>query len=168
MIDGHKIMKSISRKKPSRMLLTAVVLLAASVGCCGITFASAHGGHEASSHGDHASGSDAASSTAIDLGEYRIRSYYPVQAQKSIVRFVVYATAPPDRLAEAQQLAAHRRHKIRDQIISATRMMPLAEFDDPDLKRFRRRVMLRLRRALPELPVEDLYISNFELQVQSL
>jgi hypothetical protein len=104
----------------------------------------------------------------MDLGEYRIRSYYPVQAQKSIVRFVVYATAPPDRLAEAKQLAANRRHKIRDQIVSATRMMSLAEFDDPDLKRFRRRIVLRLRRALPELPIADLYISNFELHVQSL
>jgi hypothetical protein len=162
------MMKFVSQMTSSKLLLTAVVLFTVSVGCCGVTFASDHGGHGDSGHGGHSGEAALVSGTAIELGEYRIRSYYPVQAQKSIVRFVVHATAPPERLAEAQQLAAHRRHKIRDQIVTATRMMPLAEFDDPDLTRFRRRIVLRLRRAVPELPIEHLYISNFELQVQSL
>ena len=152
-----------------KWLLAAVAVLAVGLGSGRVSFASDHGAAPAHGHGGHSSDVDSASSsTAVELGEYRIRSYYPVQAQKSIVRFMIYATALPDRLAEAQQLAARRRHKIRDQIVAATRMMPLTEFDDPDLKRFRRRILLRLRRALPQLPIEDIYISNFELQVQSL
>jgi hypothetical protein len=150
-------------------------LPAAIIGCaaCFGSFAAAstdHGAAADEGHGGHAGTSteSAANVNAIDLGDYRIRSYYPVQAQKSIVRFVLYATAPPDRLAESKQLVEQRRHKVRDQVITATRMVPLAEFDDPDLTRFRRRILLRLRRTIPELPLEELYISNFELQVQSL
>ena len=84
------------------------------------------------------------------------------------MRFVLYATAPPDQLAEAKRVAADRQHKLRDQVITATRMVPLEEFDDPDLTRFRRRIVLRLRRTVPDLPIDDLYVANFELQVQSL
>jgi hypothetical protein len=152
-----------------RWSLASVVALAIGISGGDASWASDHGAASAHGHGGHSDGADSAStSAAVALGEYRIRSYYPVQAQKSIVRFMIYATAPPDRLADAQELAANRRHKIRDQIIIAARMMALAEFDDPDLARFRRRILLRLRRALPELPIEDVYISNFELQVQSL
>jgi hypothetical protein len=160
---------SVLRLRFLKWLPRIVVFGTVGAGTCDDCFASGHGSAAAELHGGHSGHSDpGSSSSAIDLGEYRIRSYYPVQAQKSIVRFVVYATAPPERLAEGKQLVAHRRHKIRDQIITATRMMPLAEFDDPELKRFRRRIVLRLRRAEPDLPIEELYISNFELQVQSL
>jgi hypothetical protein len=153
---------------PNR-LAALVLSFAAVVGWCSVVSASDHGGHGGSGHGGHSGDAASASgSAAIELGDYRIRSYYPVQAQKSVVRFLLYATAPPEHLAGAQQAAAQRRHKIRDQVITATRMMPLSEFDDPDLVRLRRRILLRLRRALPELKIENLYISNFELQVQSL
>jgi hypothetical protein len=47
-------------------------------------------------------------------------------------------------------------------------MVPLAYFDEPDLKTFRRRILLRLRRALPALVIDDVYVSDFQLRVQSL
>ena len=62
----------------------------------------------------------------------------------------------------------NRQHKIRDQVITATRLVPLVEFDQADLASFRRRILLRLRRTLPELKIDDVYVSNFELKVQSL
>ena len=47
-------------------------------------------------------------------------------------------------------------------------MTPLPLFDEADLKSFRRRIFLRLRRALPELAIDDVYISEFQLTVKSL
>ena len=107
-------------------------------------------------------------SRGIDLGEYLIRSHYPVQAQKSIVRFTLFATTKEERLAKMRSLAAHRKHKIRDQVITVSRMVQLALFDEPDLKTFRRRMLLRLRRALPELVIDEVYVSVFQLHVQSM
>jgi hypothetical protein len=104
----------------------------------------------------------------IDLGEFRVRVYHVAESQKSSASFSLYATVEKDRLAELKQLMEHRRHKLRDQVIVVTRLLPLSDFDDPDLKTFRRRILLQLRRALPELAIENVYISDFELQVERI
>src|SRR3954451_5400241 len=104
----------------------------------------------------------------VSLGEFRIRSYYPVDAQKSIVRFTLFAAVKSDNFAEMQRLVEEHRQLVRDQILTATRLAPLAAFQEPDLKTFRRRVLVRIRRALPELAVDDLYVSDFDLLIKSL
>jgi hypothetical protein len=145
----------------------AILLVMGSSETC---LASAHGDN---SHGEtetEAESDDAAGAKTrgLELGEFRIRAYYPVQAQKSMVRFVLFATVSGERYSTSKQLMQNRRHKIRDQVITATRMVPLVEFDQPDLASFRRRILLRLRRTLPELEIDDVYVSNFELKVQNL
>ena len=104
----------------------------------------------------------------VSLGDFRIRSYYPADAQKSTVRFTLYAAVKADHLAEARKLVEEHREKLRDQILTATRLAPLTVFQEPDLTNFRRRVLVRIRRALPELAVEDLYVSDFDLTIKSL
>jgi len=104
----------------------------------------------------------------VSLGDYRIRSFHQVDAQKSTVRFTLYATVKDENFAEFQRLVDEHRQKLRDQVITATRLAPLAVFQEPDLATFRRRVLVRLRRAVPELVVEDLYISDFDLAIKSL
>jgi hypothetical protein len=104
----------------------------------------------------------------LELGEYRIRAYYPVESQKSTVRFVLHAAVASERLAEAERMVENRRHKLRDEVITATRMTPLALFDEPGLTSFRRRILVRLRRMLPELPIDEVFVSDFQLTVKSL
>jgi hypothetical protein len=104
----------------------------------------------------------------VELGEYRIRAYYPVDAQKSTVRFVLHAAVASERFVETQRMVENRRHKLRDEIITATRMTPLALFDEPGLTSFRRRILVRLRRMLPELPIDEVFVSDFQLTVKSL
>jgi hypothetical protein len=104
----------------------------------------------------------------IEIGEFHIRAYYPVEAQKSTIRFVLYVAVSSDHFAEAQQLVDTHRHLLRDQAITATRMAPLLVLDEPELENFRRRMFLRFRRALPELAMENVYVSEFQLTVQSL
>lgn len=107
-------------------------------------------------------------SNGVDLGEFRIRAYYSAESQKSTVTFALYATIQGDKRAQSQHLLEHRQHKMRDQIIIATRLVPLADFDDPELKSFRRRILLQLRRTLPELSIDNVYISDFELSVERI
>lgn len=106
-------------------------------------------------------------SRGVPLGEFRIRVYHPVEGQKSTATFTLYARVAGGNSAEFEQLLEHRQHKVRDQVITATRLAPLADYDDPSLSEFRRRILLRLRRMLPELPVDDIYVSNFELEVRA-
>lgn len=133
-----------------------------------------HGDSPDSGHGDsHAEGhgeaeADDPNSTGIKLGEFSIRAYYPVESQKSSATFTLYATAAEDKLAQSRQLLAHRKHKVRDQIILAARLVPLADFNEPDLVSFRRRIVLQLRRTLPELSIDNVYISDFDLKLERI
>jgi hypothetical protein len=124
-----------------------------------------HGEAETESESDEAL---ASKTRGIELGEFRIRAYYPVQAQKSMARFVLYAKVAGERFSATKQFVEARRHKIRDEVITATRLVPLVDLDQADLSNLRRRILLRLRRTLPELKIDDVYVSNFELKVQSL
>jgi hypothetical protein len=136
------------------------------------------GGHEAapgesehgsSEHGEAEAGSDAnANANGILLGEYRVRAEYPVEAQKITVRFVLYATSPVKHSAEMRELVESHQQRIRDLVITTTRLAPLALLEEPDLSAFRRRLIIRLRRALPELTLDELYISDFGLMIRSL
>lgn len=144
----------------------AALALSAAFTVAGFTYASGHGSH---AEPEEAEIDEAdAKNHGIELGDFRIRSYYPVQARKSIVRFVLYATAKEGHFAETKQLVQSREHKVRDLVITATRLVPLAEFDEAELSSFRRRILLRLRRAIPELAIKDVFVSEFELKVQSL
>jgi hypothetical protein len=137
----------------------------------------ANGAHEGAADAytadsaEHAAASDTQAGKAvhgISLGDYRIRSYYQVDAQKSTVRFTLYATVKDEHYADMQRLVEEHRQKIRDQVILATRLAPLSVFQEPDLTTFRRRLFVRLRRVIPELTIEDLYLSEFDLVIKSL
>src|SRR4051812_2488588 len=104
----------------------------------------------------------------VSFGDFRIRSYYPVDAQKSTVRFTLFAAVKDEDYAATQRLVEEHRQLLRDQILTATRLAPLLSFQEPDLKTFRRRVLLRVRRALPELQIVELYVSDFDLLIKSL
>ncbi len=128
-----------------------------------------------SSHGGEAVESKAAVPEAkpdeirgLEIGDFRVRSDYPAEAQKSTVRFKLWVTVRGDKLAAMTHMIDDHRQKIRDEIITSTRLSPLGVFEETDLKSFRRRVLVRLRRSMPELVVEDLYISDFNLSIKSL
>jgi len=123
------------------------------------------GGETEATHEEAASESTV---RGVALGEYQIRSYYPVEAQKSTVHFVLYASVENDRFAATQRFVDEHQHKVRDQVITATRLAPLAEYDEADLAAFRRRIVMRLRRMLPELAIDDVYVTDFTLIVKSL
>jgi hypothetical protein len=161
----------------------AVILVAiVAIGAGRTSLASSHGGDHGDSHGAEAevetqelheataeeSAEFGSTTGGVALGEYQIRSYYPVEAQKSTVRFILCASVKNEALAPARHYVAAHRHKIRDQVITATRLAPLAVYNEADLASFRRRILVRLRRAMPELVLEDVYISDFTLIVKSL
>lgn len=120
-----------------------------------------HGEAAASAHSNAEGG-------GIELGEYKIRSDYPAEAQKSTVRFVLYAAVKSEAYSQMSKIAEEHQQKVRDEVITATRLTPLSTFEEPDLATFRRRILVRLRRTLPELAIEELYISDFSLMVKSL
>jgi hypothetical protein len=136
----------------------------------GVVIAKDGADHAEHSSADEEKGTDDSDSpnSGVELGEYRIRAYYPVETKRSTVTFTLHAIVSSENLAEFERLLEHRRQKVRDQVIVATRLAPLADFDDPDLKQFRRRILLRLHRALPELAIDDIYVSDFQIEIRDI
>jgi hypothetical protein len=145
---------------------------AALFGIIAVTNTGYAGGHGSAGHGEPGEAEKIDYSDlkirGISLGAFQIRSYYPVDAQKSTVQFTLHASVTTEHYEEMKHIVDENQRKIHDQIITATRMAPLALFDEPQLEAFRRRLFLRLRRALPELVIDDLHVSEFHLTVKSL
>ena len=97
----------------------------------------------------------------IRLGEFVVREYHPIRGDKSTASFTIVASVAAADRERFDNLLVHRRHKVRDQIITATRLIPVSDFDDPQLVNVRRRIRLRLGRTLPELAIQDLLVTDF-------
>jgi hypothetical protein len=158
----------------SRLFLSTALKLAAIAAALSVRSASASGhaakpaAAEASGHGESAEAESGKTIHGVSLGDYRIRSHYHVDAQKSVVRFSLFAKIKNEHFSEANLTIEEHRQKLRDLVIMATRLAPLAVFQEPDLASFRRRILVRLRRAIPELTIEDLYVTEFDLAIKSL
>jgi hypothetical protein len=104
----------------------------------------------------------------VDLGNFSVRNYRAGPAQRQRVAFTLHAAVRNENFKQFEQLFEHRKNKVRDQVIVAIRLVPTEDYDDPELKKLRRRILLRLRRTLPELKFDDLFVSDFDLSVESL
>lgn len=160
-----------SKMMLKRLAWCAAVLFVMNVPCS--ASASGHGASAHGAHGEEESANELDVPTdlkvrGIELGEFRIKSYYPVEAQKSTVRFILHVSVASDEFAQVKGVVSANEHKMRDQIIIATRMTPLAHFDEPGLENFRRRIYLRLLRAVPGLQLKGIHISEFQLTIKSL
>ena len=103
----------------------------------------------------------------IELGKFSVRTHRAVPAQMNRVSFTLYARVSAEEAKHFAQLLDHRENKVREQVIVATRLVPVEEFDDAEFTKFRRRILLRLRRSLSELTMDDVYVSDFELVVEN-
>lgn len=103
---------------------------------------------------------------AFKLGEFRIKNFRPVEREKVTLDFTVYAEVEDGQQEQFARAWSHLEHRVRSQVITSARLVPASEFDDPALHAFRRRIYLRLRRAVPELPVAEVYVSDFSYIVE--
>jgi hypothetical protein len=118
---------------------------------------------KAAADADAVSDESADGTRAVKLGEFSIRVFHTVSTRKDNVSFIVHAVVSKENFEAFERLYGHHKNKVRDQIVVATRLVPVDDYDDPELKKFRRRILLRLHRTLPELPIDDVYLSDFSL-----
>jgi hypothetical protein len=130
------------------------------------SFASGHG-----SHGEAEEEEVVESATGfrgVELGEFSIRTFRAAPARRDEVNFTLHAAVKNEEFKNFDQVYSQRAKKVRDQVISATRLVPVEAYDDPDLTMLRRRILLRLRRTLPELKIDDVHVSDFNLRVDGV
>lgn len=96
------------------------------------------------------------------LGRFQIREVRATEGAKNRTTFALYAEVAPDQATMFRALLGRRKHRIRNEVITAVRGCEQREFQQPGLGHFRRRIYLRLRRTHPELMIKRLLIGEFE------
>ena len=153
---------------PSRPWLAAAVFAAAGFGpATSRALAEAHATEPAAAQTDDVGAESATGFRGIKLGEFKIRTSHTVSSRQDGVSFILYATVKNDDFKTFDRLFENRKIKIRDQVVVATRLVPIEDYDDPELAKFRRRILLRLRRTMPELPIDNVYVSDFSLTAKT-
>lgn len=156
-------------------LALAAIVVAIGLGSAFPAMASGGGGGHGGGHGaaaaksepDEVSEVSTDGTRAVKLGEFRIRVYHTVSSRKDTVAFILHAVVGKEEYETFERLYPHRKYKVRDQVVVATRLVPIDDYDDPELNKFRRRILLRLRRTVTELPIDEVYLSDFSLMSES-
>jgi hypothetical protein len=103
---------------------------------------------------------------AFKLGEFEIKVFRPVEREKATLHFIIWVEVEEAEVAGFADQWKPRQHRVRNQVITSARLVHPSEFDDPTLHAFRRRIYLRLRRAVPELPIKEVFITDFSYIVE--
>lgn len=121
-------------------------------------------GSSPAGHG-HEAAEEAANSNdpirGIKLGEFLLRDFSPIEEMKMRLHFTLYAVVKREHAAAMEKHLHDHEARIRDHVLTAVRLVPWRAFEEPDLHTFRRRILLRLRRAMPDLEIEDLCLTDF-------
>ncbi len=97
----------------------------------------------------------------LSLGNIEIKNLEPANNQTTTMAFDLYLSFPPDTSSESIAALKHWKHRLRHQAIVAVRISELADFADPELKRFRKQILYRVNRMLKAPAAIDVLLANF-------
>lgn len=97
----------------------------------------------------------------LDLGKFVINDLRPTRNETAKVTFSMHL-AFSENLTEKQvrQLESWK-HRLRDQVITATRISYLTDFQEPDLSRFRRKILIRVNRMFKAKLADDVLMTEY-------
>jgi hypothetical protein len=75
--------------------------------------------------------------------------------------FQIHLAFPKDTPSATIAALEHMQHRLREQVIVAVRTAELADLLDPQLHRFRKRILFRANRLLKEVQASDVLLANF-------
>lgn len=99
----------------------------------------------------------------VSLGSYYFREVRGTEGTKTRLSFSLYASVEQEHEAAFREILKAHEGRIRDQVITSLRLTETRDLNEPDLTRVRRRMLLRLRRTLPQLKIENLHFREFTL-----
>lgn len=109
---------------------------------------------------------EAAEEVVIDgvlIGDFMFRGIRGAEGVKTRLSFSLYAAVDNAERDQFERVLEQRRHRIREQVITAIRLTKTSDLQEPSLARLKRRILMRLRRTSPGLPIHDLHFRQLAL-----
>ncbi|NOZ39492.1 MAG: hypothetical protein GXP24_04615 [Planctomycetes bacterium] len=97
----------------------------------------------------------------LDLGKFKINDLRPTRNETAKVTFSLHL-AFSQNLSEAQVTQLERwKHRLRDQVITAIRITPTKDFQEPNLGHLRRKILVRVNRLFQAKIAEEVLLTEY-------
>jgi len=97
----------------------------------------------------------------IDLGMFHVKDLRPARNETDKVSFRIHLalqqSVSPSTVAQLE----HWQHRLRNEVLIAIRLTEKTDFLEPNLHKFRRRISLRVNRALKAILVSEALLTEF-------
>ncbi len=97
----------------------------------------------------------------VDLGRFELRDLRPLSNVTVKLNFSLYLALVPQTDDQTAERLEKWQHRLRDQVLTATRKTEVKAFSEPDLRRLRRNILLRINRLLQRSLVEEVLVAEF-------
>ncbi len=98
---------------------------------------------------------------SLDLGKFKINDLRPTRNETAKLTFTLHLAFSKD-LTEAQITQLERwKHRLRDQVITAIRITPTKDFQEPDLNHLRRKILNRVNRLFQANLAKEVLLTEY-------
>ncbi len=97
----------------------------------------------------------------FDLGKFKINDLRPTRNETAKLTFTLHLAfsknLTPSQVAQLEPW----KHRLRDQVITAVRISQIKDFQQPDLGRLRRKILIRINRLLQANLTEEVLMTEY-------
>lgn len=97
----------------------------------------------------------------IELGYFKINDLRPTRNETAKLTFSMHLAFSKDLNETQRRQLEDWKHRLRDQVITAVRISMIKDFQEPDLSRLRRAVLIRVNRLFKEKLAEEVLLTEY-------
>jgi|GEM_PF-1546138 len=97
----------------------------------------------------------------IDLGFFRIKDLRPTRNETAKLTFKMHLALADSLSAKQVEQLEKWKHRLRDQVIIAIRTLEIKDFQEADLSRLRRKVLIRANRLFRAKLAEETLFTEY-------
>lgn len=98
---------------------------------------------------------------ALDLGSFKVNDLRPAHNETAKLTFSLHLQFSEETTAAQLKKLEGWKHRLRDQVITAVRLAETKDFQEPDLKRLRRLILIRVNRLFRTKLAEEVLLTEY-------
>lgn len=102
-----------------------------------------------------------ASHPILDLGKFKINDLRPTRNMTAKLTFKLHLAFSKSLTKTQVEKLERWKHRLRDQVIVAIRITEAKEFQEPDLSRFQKKILIRVNRLFQSKIAEEVLLTEY-------
>lgn len=101
----------------------------------------------------------------IDLGAFHVKDLRPARNETAKLSFTIHLALQQSVSQSTVKQLERWQHRLRNEVLIAIRLTETKEFLEPNLDKFRRRILVRVNRTLKAILVSEALLTEFTFTV---